>query len=179
METPSILLMTEGTFPCHTGGVSVWCDQLIRGMPGYQFHVVALVATAAEPAVWTLPGNVVSLVKMPLWGPAPVAASGQRGGRLRAGLPPRLLRLLIEILLDPHVGARQRFGVVLRELHEYCAQHGTLGASLASDKAVRHCRGPITPSKRTTATLAGGWRKRSIGSSLRRSRGPILCQDGD
>jgi hypothetical protein len=55
-------------------------------MPGYEFHVVALVATAAEPAVWALPDNVVSLVKMPLWGPAPVAAPGQRGGGRRAGL---------------------------------------------------------------------------------------------
>src|SRR5437899_11616326 len=47
-------------------------------------------------------------------------------------------------------------------------------AWLANDKAVRHCRGPMTPSKRTTATLGGGWRKRSIGSSLRRSHGLIL-----
>ena len=35
-----IALMTEGTYPFAFGGVSVWCDQLIRGMPGYQFHVV-------------------------------------------------------------------------------------------------------------------------------------------
>jgi hypothetical protein len=112
-----IALMTEGTYPFAFGGVSVWCDQLIRGMPGYEFHVVALVATAAEPAVWTLPGNAVSLVKMPLWGPAPVCSAGRRGGGRRAGLPLRLLRQLIDILLDPHAGARQRFGVVLRELH--------------------------------------------------------------
>src|SRR5438105_5763144 len=46
-------------------------------------------------------------------------------------------------------------------------------AWLAKDKAVRHWLGPITPSKRTTATLGGGWRKRSIGSSLRMSRGLI------
>ena len=73
-----IALMTEGTYPFAFGGVSVWCDQLIRGMPGYEFHVVALVATAAGPAVWALPDNVVSLVKMPLWGPAPVAARSAR-----------------------------------------------------------------------------------------------------
>jgi glycosyltransferase involved in cell wall biosynthesis len=141
-----IALMTEGTYPFAFGGVSVWCDQLIRGMPGYEFHVVALVATAAQPAVWALPDNVVSLVKMPLWGPAPVAAPGHRGGGRRAGLPLRLLRQLIENLLDPHAGARQRFGVVLRELHEYCSQQGTLSTSLASDKAVH--------------LLAGAWRDR-------------------
>src|SRR6266568_3587547 len=36
-----IALMTEGTYPFAFGGVSVWCDQLIRGMPGYDFHLVA------------------------------------------------------------------------------------------------------------------------------------------
>src|SRR5580700_4013850 len=93
-----IALMTEGTYPFAFGGVSVWCDQLIRGMPGYDFHLVALVATAAEPAVWALPDNVVSMVKVPLWGPAPPAA--RRPAGRRAGLPLRLLRQLIDILLD-------------------------------------------------------------------------------
>jgi glycosyltransferase involved in cell wall biosynthesis len=139
-----IALMTEGTYPFAFGGVSVWCDQLIRGMPGYDFHLVALVATAAEPAVWALPGNVVSMVKVPLWGPAPPAA--RRPAGRRAGLPLRLLRQLIDILLDSPAGAQQRFGGVLRELHEYSARHGSLSTSLASDKAVR--------------LLAGAWRDR-------------------
>jgi len=40
-----IALTEEGTYPHHFGGVSVWCDQLIRGMPDYDFRLVALVAT--------------------------------------------------------------------------------------------------------------------------------------
>src|SRR5580692_1880981 len=103
-----IALMTEGTYPFSFGGVSVWCDQLIRGMPGYDFHVVALVGTAAEPPVWQLPGNAVSLVTPPLWGAAPAPAGGHRGGARRAGLPLRLLRQLIEILLDSSAGAPDR-----------------------------------------------------------------------
>ena len=43
-----IAMMTEGTYPHQFGGVSVWCDQLVRGMPEHDFHVVALVATGAE-----------------------------------------------------------------------------------------------------------------------------------
>jgi glycosyltransferase involved in cell wall biosynthesis len=153
-----IALMTEGTYPFAFGGVSVWCDQLIRGMPGYEFHVVALVGTAAEPAVWALPGNVVSLVKMPLWGPAAVPASGRHGGGRRGGgLPLRLLRQLIEALLDSPAGTPQRFGVVLHELHEYCSRYGTLGTSLASDKAVH--------------MLAGEWRDRWTGTG---GPGPTL-----
>ncbi len=79
-----IALMTEGTYPYGFGGVSVWCDQLIRGMPGYDFHLVSLVATQAEPAVWSLPSNVVSMVKVPLWDPAPASASAGGGAACRA-----------------------------------------------------------------------------------------------
>jgi polysaccharide biosynthesis protein PelF len=50
-----IAMMTEGTYPYGFGGVSVWCDQIIRGMPGYDFQLIAIVATGAEPMVWSLP----------------------------------------------------------------------------------------------------------------------------
>jgi polysaccharide biosynthesis protein PelF len=128
-----IALMTEGTYPYGFGGVSVWCDQLIRGMPGYDFHLVALVATQAEPAVWSLPGNVVSMLKVTLWGPPPAPPAASR----RGGLPRRLLRQLIDALLDSSADAQRRFGNVLRELFEYSSQRGNLSAGLASDKAVR------------------------------------------
>src|SRR5579863_1111711 len=131
-----IALMTEGTYPFAFGGVSVWCDQLIRGMPGYDFDVVALVGTAAQPPVWALPANVASLVTLPLWGPLPAPEGGRRGGSRRAGLPLRLLRQLIEVLLDSPAGAPDGFAVVLRELHEYSSRHGPLSASLGSDRAV-------------------------------------------
>ena len=52
-----IAMMTEGTYPFGFGGVSVWCDQLVRGMPGYDFHLVAIVATEAEQVVWSLPAT--------------------------------------------------------------------------------------------------------------------------
>jgi hypothetical protein len=41
-----ITMVTEGTYPHAYGGVSVWCDQLLRGMPEHEF---------AEPSGW--PGN--------------------------------------------------------------------------------------------------------------------------
>src|SRR5450755_2873624 len=119
-----IALMTEGTYPYGFGGVSVWCDQLIRGMPGYDFHLVALVATQAEPAVWSLPGNVVSMLKVTLWGPPPAPPAASR----RGGLPRRLLRQLIDALLDSSADAQRRFGNVLRELFEYSSQRGNLSA---------------------------------------------------
>ena len=30
-----IALVSEGTYPYAMGGVSVWCEQLIKGMPDY------------------------------------------------------------------------------------------------------------------------------------------------
>jgi glycosyltransferase involved in cell wall biosynthesis len=141
-----IALVTEGTYPFAFGGVSVWCDQLIRGMPGHDFHVVALTGAPGGAAVWALPGNVASVTTMPLWGPPPARRAGRHGR-----LPPRLLAELIDVLLGPPAGTPGRFGAVLRELHEYCCRHGNLSASLASDEAVR--------------LLAGAWRDRWPGAA--------------
>lgn len=127
-----IAMMTEGTYPYGFGGVSVWCDQLIRGMPGYDFSLVAIVATGAERLVWSLPDNVAAVDRVLLWG----AASDGPAVSRRNGLPVELLRELIDSLLDSSAEAQPRFAVVLRELFEF-AQRGNLSAALGSDEAVR------------------------------------------
>src|ERR1022692_345840 len=127
-----VALMTEGTYPHQFGGVSVWCDQIIRGMPGYDFRLVALLATRAERVVWVLPDNVSSMLTVPLWGDRPAGPAARR----RAGLPLRLLRQFVDVLLDSPAEAPSRFGEVLRELFEY-SQEENLSAGLASEKAVR------------------------------------------
>jgi polysaccharide biosynthesis protein PelF len=128
-----IALTAEGTYPHHFGGVSVWCDQLIRGMPDYDFGLVALVATGAEPVRWSLPGNVRSLDTVPVWGPAPAVSARTRMGRPVSSPP---VRELVEVLLAPPDQAQDRFAEVLREMFE-CAQEGTLSAALASESSVR------------------------------------------
>ena len=55
-----VMLTAEGTYPHQFGGVSVWCDQLITALSGYEFAVVALVASGTEPVQWELPGHVRS-----------------------------------------------------------------------------------------------------------------------
>jgi polysaccharide biosynthesis protein PelF len=128
-----IALTAEGTYPHQFGGVSVWCDQLVRGLSDYDFKLVALVATGGEPVRWSLPGNVTGLVTIPLWGPAPGPASGSRWLRPRSGPP---VRELIEILLSPTDEGQERFGEVLRGMFDY-AQQGSLSAVLASEETVR------------------------------------------
>jgi glycosyltransferase involved in cell wall biosynthesis len=125
-----IAMITEGTYPHGFGGVSVWCDQLVRGMPEYEFSLVAIAATAADRVVWSLPGNVTSVSTIPLWG-SPARAPG-----LRSGIPGRLAGDLIDTLLDSSARAQDRFAHVLRELFEF-GQRGNRGVVLATDKAVR------------------------------------------
>jgi polysaccharide biosynthesis protein PelF len=128
-----IALTAEGTYPHQFGGVSVWCDQLVRGLPEYDFSLVAVVATGTEPVSWTLPGNVTSLATVPLWGPAPPAPAGSRWLRPRSGPP---VRELIEVLLAPPEEEQDRFGDVMREMFAY-AQYGNLSAALANEESVR------------------------------------------
>jgi glycosyltransferase involved in cell wall biosynthesis len=82
-----IALVTEGTYPIVTGGVSTWCDQLLRGMPEHDWTVVGLTATGAEPIVWEQPSSVSSVVLFPMWGELPPPARrGRAGGDLLLGV---------------------------------------------------------------------------------------------
>jgi glycosyltransferase involved in cell wall biosynthesis len=62
-----ISLITEGTYPFYDGGVSVWCDQLVRGLEAHQFRIDAVTTTGTEVPVWSLPSNVVELRTFPVW----------------------------------------------------------------------------------------------------------------
>ena len=125
--------MTEGSYPHSFGGVSVWCDQLVRGMADHDFHLVALAATGNEPVAWDLPGNIASLVTVPLWGSRP---AGRKPGRSASRLFAPLLRELLDVLLVPCWQAQRRFGRALRKLFDY-AQHEDLRAAFRTLDAVR------------------------------------------
>jgi len=47
-----VALLTEGCYPFVTGGVSTWCDQLVRGLPEHQFIAIAITGGGGEQAVW-------------------------------------------------------------------------------------------------------------------------------
>jgi len=131
-----VALIAEGTYPHQFGGVSVWCDQLVRGMPDYDFLLVALTATGTEPVRWSLPDNVMSVDSVPLWGPLPPGPSSRRRGWRSPGSarrPP--LGDLIDVLLTPPGQAQDRFAGVLREMFEF-AQQADLTAALSGEWAV-------------------------------------------
>lgn len=60
-------LFTEGTYPVVTGGVTTWCEHLVRGMPQHTFVPVTIIAAHERPLP-DLPGNVVDTTLIPMWG---------------------------------------------------------------------------------------------------------------
>ncbi|MFI9629669.1 GT4 family glycosyltransferase PelF [Streptomyces sp. NPDC052042] len=129
-DTARVTLLTEGTYPHSHGGVSVWCDQLVSGMPDIEFDIIAVTATGRESTVWDLPAQVNDVTSVPMWGPAP-AGSVPRGRRLR-----RLTEAyegFLSALLDPT--AEAEFSPGLYELAR-AAQDGVLSPTLRDDRAV-------------------------------------------
>ncbi|MER7665736.1 MULTISPECIES: GT4 family glycosyltransferase PelF [unclassified Streptomyces] len=126
-----VTMLTEGTYPHVHGGVSTWCDQLVRGMPEVDFRVVALTGTGREPVTWELPPNVYRHSAFPLWGPLP---RGRRLiGRDRRRFTDVHERFLLSVL-DPSAGCD--LGESLDELTAY-ARAGRLSAALRSESALR------------------------------------------
>ncbi len=64
----SVLLTTEGTYPYFEGGVSTWCEFLIRELPEIDFTLMSLAARPGLPSAYQLPSNVVEWLPVPLWG---------------------------------------------------------------------------------------------------------------
>ncbi|SHG67389.1 GT4 family glycosyltransferase PelF [Streptoalloteichus hindustanus] len=125
-------LITEGTYPHSFGGVSVWCDQLVRGLPRHDFHVVALVGSGGEPTVWELPDNVSAVSTVPLWGPT----APRRPGRAARHRFQPLFEVLVDSLLDPEEHAQPLFARSLQALAEFAREHD-LVAAMTDEPAVR------------------------------------------
>ncbi|HYA68837.1 MAG TPA: DUF3492 domain-containing protein, partial [Acidimicrobiales bacterium] len=143
-----IALSGESTYPYQFGGVSVWCDQLVRGMPDHNFRVVALVATGTRRLRFELPRNVASVDAVPLWGPPPTSLRPKRSAK--ASFAP-LLDRLIDVLLYPPDEKQLSFDEVMRDIFEF-AQRDNLNAALTSQNAV--------------AALTRAWRERWVDPEL-------------
>lgn len=65
-----IALLTEGGYPYAGGESVVWCDRLLRGLPGHEYEVYALSRSPRQAgAGWCeLPDNVARVHTAPLWG---------------------------------------------------------------------------------------------------------------
>ncbi|GAA3854541.1 GT4 family glycosyltransferase PelF [Saccharothrix violaceirubra] len=124
-----IALISEGTYPFHSGGVSLWSDQLVRGMPEHEFTAVALTVDGRERPTWTYPDNLVEVVSIPLWGRPPRRARRTPPGF--AATHEALLRSFI-----PHTDdSPAAFLAALRRLFDD-AQSWDVSTALSSNEAV-------------------------------------------
>ncbi len=125
-----VTLLTEGTYPHSHGGVSVWCDQLVQGMPDLDFDVIAVTGTGREPVVWDLPAQVGEVRSVPMWGAPPEGRTPR--GRALARLAAAYEEFLTA-LLDPR--AESGFAPALYALARAAAD-GTLSPFLRGDRAI-------------------------------------------
>jgi glycosyltransferase involved in cell wall biosynthesis len=142
-----IALVAEGAYPFAVGGVSTWCDQLVRGMPDCRWEMVALTVDGTEQRLWPQPSNLDNLRALPLWAPCPSPQHGRptRGGRAtqaeRAFLSS--YRALVQAMIEPYdlrsgpaTVNSSRFLLALRGIYEYTAGGGHLCTGLTSNAGV-------------------------------------------
>ena len=128
-----VALITEGTYPYVPGGVGTWCHQLVNGLDGHTFHVVALTGHGgAREAVHPLPPSVTAVDTYPLRD-RPVGVSGRVARHRRRRSATAAAVLLCRGLLgeDPHSAGM--FADGLRRLAELSADgsHPLAGTDLA------------------------------------------------
>lgn len=127
-----IALLAEGSYPFVTGGVSTWCDQLIRGLPENEYEVVAVAGNSRGRPALALPPNVSGLKIVALWDLAPAARRRPRAADEAAFLD--LYRPFLTSALDSDA-PQEDFTKALRGLFDF-AQRGDLTAVLQTDAAI-------------------------------------------
>ena len=66
--TLSVLMTTEGTYPHSAGGVSTWCDALLRNTPDIRWTLLPLMMNPHIEQKFDPPANVRKMLGVPLWG---------------------------------------------------------------------------------------------------------------
>ena len=129
---PSVLLTTEGTYPFEGGGVTSWADIVLRGLPEFDVHLLAVTGSTALELHKELPPHVRSVQAVPLFGAAepteftrwdePFASTVLRRARTVPSVVERrfvpLLTRLLEALEHPEAAGWAEAELV-RDLNRY------------------------------------------------------------
>jgi glycosyltransferase involved in cell wall biosynthesis len=67
-DSLKVLLITESGYPYRVGGVSTWCENLVRGLVGVEFRVLALIGEPDATPIYPIPKSVAEVIPVPLWG---------------------------------------------------------------------------------------------------------------
>jgi glycosyltransferase involved in cell wall biosynthesis len=130
-----VALINEGTYPYVLGGVSTWCDQLVRGLDEVTWELVTIVGRAEGKPAMALPGNVKSLNPVPIWGvsKAPRRRHEEAAARMCAGMlgdGPEHIQLFRESLREMamvHRGDPRRRCAHCQANPAACTKHGLAG----------------------------------------------------
>ncbi|MEW5865675.1 MAG: DUF3492 domain-containing protein, partial [Bacillota bacterium] len=129
-----VMLATEGTYPFHRGGVSTWCDVLIKRIPSVEFVVYSILMNPFVRQKFELPPQH-KLVKVPLWGTeepsehlTDIPFSKIYLAKLRTDerviqehfLP--LFNVVVEEILHPEKNS-SRLGHTLHEMYKYFREY--------------------------------------------------------
>ncbi|MFN8464944.1 MAG: GT4 family glycosyltransferase PelF [Caldilineaceae bacterium] len=63
-----VMMVAEGTYPYHWGGVSTWCHLLLNDLPNVDFTLVSLIGDPGAKRQFALPPSVVDFRPIPIWG---------------------------------------------------------------------------------------------------------------
>jgi len=124
-----VMMITEGNYPFHYGGVSTWCHILINLLPDTDFVLYSIIDDPSLPLKFDLPENVVKFINQPLWGIRQRLEFQQqltlkdiwrirRKGTDRTVIEERFLPIFREVV--EHIfrgGPPQRFAQALHRLH--------------------------------------------------------------
>lgn len=142
-----ILMTAEGTYPFYPGGVSVWCDQLIRNLLEFDYSVFSITHSPSQPQRFPLPSNVVRCTPLPLWGTEePGWCTGDFVNRYnrRLATTPEVLKarfcgpfqdVVKELLAGPD-SDQQTLARSLHQLYQFFQQYD-YAAAMESDQAWR------------------------------------------
>lgn len=135
-HTMRVALLTEGTYPMTQGGVSTWCDHLVRGLPDITFDVVALAPSGMEPVTWRLPLNVSDVQIYGVWPdelPRPRIRAARSLRPLIDSLGERMWRAIFD---QDRTRSLDNFALVLRELVQFADQYDLIGSLV--DRGTSH-----------------------------------------
>ena len=66
-QTLRVLMVTEGTYPYHWGGVSTWCHLLLGDLPDVEFSLLSIVGDPSAKLRFVLPPSVKRFISVPIW----------------------------------------------------------------------------------------------------------------
>ena len=131
---PRVLLLTEGTYPYHFGGVSTWCEVLLHELRDVDFTLMAMTSDPRLDPLYELPSNV-QLYPVPIWGLLDAAESRPRLGMgelhhrrsrtteqvVRRNFVPIFQSFLEDVLVADD--EPERLAASIHQLHRFALEH--------------------------------------------------------